>query len=259
MEMEDNSIDQLFSNKLSDFEKAPNASLWKQLQKRKQAKQRRVAIWFSTIAASLVILLLSGIVVWQHLGESSSDMGFAGISTVKEGAAIKYKAYKFKQRVVERVVPKAQPSLPEKSIAVEKKPARSSLTLAKAPQKLKAIKHQAPVIHVQDEAPILSMPIQEVILPESIEHPTNTTVVVINIAEVEEVEASVTPNESQEPLLVNEPQNDHEKKKTKAGRLLQQFKNVKNGEKIDWNEIGLHPENFLALVRPNREHEKTSK
>jgi hypothetical protein len=82
-------------------------------------------------------------------------------------------------------------------------------------------------------------------------------VVVLNITPLAQ---SPTQLSEAEPMDVSEEREViHPKTRSRAGKIWQQVKKLKNGEKVDWKEVGIRPDNIIALVKPDRENRHSSR
>ena len=78
------------------------------------------------------------------------------------------------------------------------------------------------------------------------------TVVVVRIAEPRDpVISGLEPAAATRELVSTKA-----KKRTRAGKIIQQLKNLKNGEKVDWKEVGIRPEGILARSKLEGENQK---
>lgn len=258
--MENNPIDKLFAEKLRQVEKTPHADVWSQIQVRKQEKKRG-AFWWTTIAASVLVLLLSGGLSWQYVSSEKGDTDHRKIAAqssepkVVLPPATTYRAVK-------------QPE--KKGPVVEEKIAR------KPTIKLKAQTNQIPnpepapqpeLIAVNPEtSPTVTPP--SISSEEASVAETKPTVLVMTIAEPSGAVENTQLTSNAPPKINGSnfnasaekgmPVAVEGKKKTRAGKILQQLKHIKNGEKVEWKEIGIHPENLLALVKPERTNKNNS-
>lgn len=264
MEMENNPVDKLFASQLRHLEKAPGLGTWDRLRQLQGEKKKKKVSWFA-VAASVLVLLSSGIVAWQY----GSKMRVKG-SVAAE-----------KSRPPEKPVPLGEPfssesktdmkqplAKPAHRVGAEKRQKRTLLAAkekkgSRAAFRLPAVKVTPEKeaadtetlsyanTHKSDQPALPVEPTQESLSVEQ------TTVVVLNINQV--ASTSAPRPTSTEANALEAQTVDIGKRKTRAGRILQQIKKLKNGEKVDWKEVGIRPDNLLALIKPDREtksHEK---
>ncbi len=62
--MSNKELDNLFKNKLEEFNQTPTQDLWGQIDKQLEPKQKKPMVWFLSIAASIVLLIAVGISIY---------------------------------------------------------------------------------------------------------------------------------------------------------------------------------------------------
>ena len=83
--MQPEDIDKLFRDRLAEHAPTPPAYLWNQLEEELQPEKKRPVLWLWAAAASVVLLLISG-VLWLQLG-SSVPSGEGTLATAPQRAA----------------------------------------------------------------------------------------------------------------------------------------------------------------------------
>jgi hypothetical protein len=264
--MKKHPVDDLFSRKLRDAEITPREEAYQKLQQRMQSKQRRLGWWQQgpwLAAAGVSLLLVAGWVVWNN--NSSEDVLTAQAKPTTELIAKQKSAQLAKSNAVEgKSTDKKE--IVNQSISPEKQVAANESV--KAVQKNSKPESSLPVLKseekqvVQIPEPIRNDKVQEVITaPESPKvvaqtiatdtKPTEKTVVLQlpelqqSLAAANEKETSTATVESTtakfDENILNQP-----RKSTRMAKVWKQLKNAKNGEKVDWDEVGFNPNKLLA-------------
>jgi len=263
MKMENNSVDKFFASKLRHLEKAPGLSTWDRLYQLQQEKKQKKISWFA-VAASVLVLLSLGIATWQY----------ASKIRVQEPVTAE------KSTQPEKQLPIGEPLSSEnktdanealkkhdQQVGVEKKQKR--ILLASKEKKKSSAAHLS-AVNVTPEKEVVNTenlsyantnkPDQfqpSVELTQESASEAKTTVVVLNIDE-RTLTTAPSPTSLEANALEVTP-SDTDKRQTRAGKIFQQIKKLKNGGKVDWKEVGIRPDNLLALIKPDREtkrHEK---
>jgi cytoskeletal protein RodZ len=263
MEMENNPIDQLFASKLRHLEKAPGQDTWDRLHQLQRAKKSKKVHWFA-VAASVLVLILAGLMVWQYTPKTEGlTQGMA-----PESAQPPVQSNVIQPRSTENSPVTAEPikrvgnhQILEKStsLALEKKKVKPTAALPFSTKEVQE-KNSLPTEGLayvkrdhQDHTENLTGTTYESIQAET----EQTTVVVLNIEQVAQIDMPIQT--TLEEANLEEKSTYITKRKTRAGRIFQQLKKLKNGEKVDWEEVGIRPDNLLALVKPDRESKSRAK
>lgn len=246
--MKKHPVDDLFQKRLTSLEKKPSELAWKRIQEGQKKKSRRIVAWVWYAAASVVLTLISGYLVWQGQNDISSPM-YAGseIAKVEKAAS--------KQVEVTDSIQTEGRSLPndevKSSLPAEKPTLAKQDIVKKSPSIKPNSEHQAETINANrpasveiakidpvkaEEAKIENAEIQQSIssekgIPKTVElaqrdekRPDRTIIV-----EVEEPESEVK-----------------DKSKSRLSRVFRQLKNVREAEPVDWDDVGFNPKSIIA-------------
>lgn len=262
--MKKHQVDDLFARKLRDWQPKPSADLWKQIEDRQEGKIRRLAGWYWYAAASVALMMVS-YVVWISRSEvlPGTNREFAVVDQIREskvdtagnGASIANGrgalANSGIQENENRVLPQGMkvPRQSEQATAgkeyvvqpgvLEAEPVLDRLEVA-AIQKIET----APESLVPDvKSKIVVHPLEV--------HPEITNESLVAQAEGRVIIAHIETSEV--------GQEDH--RSSKFIRILRQLKNAKQGEAIEWDEVGFNPKKLMARAdeRLRNEEEKVSK
>jgi len=255
--MKKHPIDDLFSRKLHGAEIAPREEAYQKLQARMQAKQRRIGGWWQQgpwlAAAGVCLFLGAGWVLWKNntpqnlttaqiisqqtpvtattpeqVARTTEKISVENKANLKRNAEAK----ELKIAKIQRVEPKnsnlkqaeIKADFQEQVAKVMEETAIKNQSLSLTNEESKVVA-QANMPSVKDTKPraktvFLQLPSIKETLVVATEQNGNTT----NIEEVEIHED-----------LINKP-----RKSSRMAKVWQQLKNAKNGEKVDWEEVGIN-------------------
>ncbi|RDB04149.1 hypothetical protein [Runella aurantiaca] len=275
--MKKHPIDKLFAQKLKEAEIKPRDEAWDKLQLRmQQNKKRRIGGWWQQgpwlAAAGVCLLLVAGWLTWRanssnetHLAQHTHSTKAkaiekqvapkdeikmevdAPLAEQDQVAAALNKSESIKQ-MVRKNTPNTAPEL--KSAPVSPQPMVATLPdVQKADNQAKPENAPEPIV----ESPR--------IIAQTSTHPEITPgakTVVLQLPELKEtlvaanaketiVEPRIKLDETKsmsdelEDDILNKP-----RKSTRMAKVWKQLKNAKNGERVDWDEVGFNPNKMLA-------------
>ncbi|MDI9874753.1 hypothetical protein [Flectobacillus rivi] len=262
--MEKHNIDKLFDERLQNYERKPRPEAWDKLQAKLQQNETKIVpLWWKVARAASVVLLLgtAGYLVW----ETTTNPEVEGSNVAAANSLPKTKEDKLAQ--------------PNRSIVLEKTgngENKIEESLAQAKPRLNKINkqttHKSSVKEHFDKLMEVAKNTQEPVLaqketPLPLPKATNNTIVLVMEPTPEQttpksaetivlsmVEAPEGPG-TERPGWVEEASN---RKTSKLGKLWQQLKRAKNGEGVDWNELGVKPQKVLARADAKLENTKES-
>jgi hypothetical protein len=242
----ENKTDKLFSEKLKEHTVQPREQAWLKLEAKLKQKEKKVVPFWQRlgIAASLALLLLAGGIAFFYKPEVTN-----GIQVATN-----------------------QPILPmSKTDNIQKEALFAEVTNLESKtqkpkefkQRLKSKQQNINTLPVQDFAQVITVKndnkIENNIDPNSIGNlDIKESVAIVNINETKIDEAKANKLKPSEDLTVvvtlanyttdNElkAENQEKKKPKFISRLFSQIMNAKNGEKVEWNEIGFKPAKIFA-------------
>lgn len=271
--MKKHSVDDLFSRKLRDAEVTPREETYQKLQQRMQSKQRRLGWWQQEpwlAAAGVSLLLLAGWVVWNN---NNSEEALTAQVMPKTESIIKQKLTQIgnPKVVEENLIDKKeiinQQSLRENQFA-HTEPMKDTKKSSKEESSLPILKSELNQITqvkeiAENALPLLPVNTQEtqkaVAQASAINEELKTTekTVVLQLPELQQSLVAANEKETVEnntstasvestnsrfdESILNQP-----RKSTRMAKVWKQLKNAKNGEKVDWDEVGFNPNKLLA-------------
>jgi hypothetical protein len=246
--MKKHSIDNLFANKLKEAEVSPRPEAWEKLNGRIAQKNKKRILWWQQslwMAAASVILVVG--LIW-FIKPTTKDNVIAQKTIIetptKTNPMVDNTAPKLTNRAV--VIEQNKTELaPKQTIVQEKTVVQPVLKMPEQPQE-NMVANQ-PETKIEQEA-VAVQPITE-IATKTIEK-EKERVVVMELSEITEKSNDKAPvinkiEEQEVNTLFGKPT----RKNTRFARVVRQLKNIKEGEKIDWNEVGFDPNPILAKAK----------
>jgi hypothetical protein len=244
--MKKHPVDDLFAQKLTSWETTPSESVWQRIQAEQKKKQHRLRGWHWFAAASVAILLVAGYVGWVS-EPAMTDLAVGAPSRMEEPS---------KQLPGTSAEPAAREVLPEQPLpgtyptealaaagtsktlpaAREINPTTIRLEPATADVPALVADQEIAALH-RDEVPATAQPAYR---PE---------LKVPDAASVQEVLAGPREIAGDRVVVARVDVEDvdmEEQKPSKLFRVLRQLKNAKEGEAVDWGEVGVNPKKLLA-------------
>jgi hypothetical protein len=234
--MKKHPIDDIFRDKLAGLERQPSSAAWDRLSQAKKNDESRLAAWVWYAAAGVAIAFMAGYSVWMNQSaEIKPQLANRQIPTVTpEDSA--------KSQVVEQY-PVEQADVASKTSINDKE---TNVSGSKVPRVLE--RESAPV-----EKPVQLVTINEPAIVEQkseIDIPTINPLHEVEAIQVASVEANPLKNENRTIVVrVEEPVVNEEKEKpSRFTRIFRQLKNAKQGETVDWDDVGFNPKALVARV-----------
>lgn len=229
-------IDKLFSEGLYKYERQPRPQAWGKIEARlEKSKSKVLPIWWKYASAASIALLLGIGGYWINNQKNNS---IEEVATNRK-TFIKEKQAKF---IGEQVI--SQVTIIESNI-----PKKTTLK----------INHKHKLI---DDKQLDQLPIEQIIKVEEIKQiakipkieskkteEQNTIVLVLENTKPKIEEETIVLNmiETKPEVVAQSDLNDEMvKKETRLSKIWQQLKRAKNGENVNWSEVGIKPQKMLA-------------
>lgn len=270
--MKKHPVDELFSRKLRDAEITPRDEAFQKFQQRLQTKERRIGWWQQGpwLAAAGVSLLLMAGGGWWLMSQQPSESDTVALSKTPSTKIVAPNPPKNgEQKAV------IAPSTNELAILDKKAkagsgsesqvPTFSSATAPTTPKSNFKIKEVVqPLVQETQVAQVVeTTPASEPVKQMKLEEPTKTVALAsaITAKPTEKTVVLQLPELEKTLVAANDPQAnvaamnssiadndvlDKPRKSTRMAKVWQQLKNAKNGEKVDWDEVGFHPNKLVA-------------
>lgn len=235
-------IDQLFHSSLKEHSLKPREEAWMKLeQKLKQKRKPTMPIWQRmSIAATLGLLLFMGVITF--INEKELEVK-PTLNSEKAQQKTEVASNSFVQEVVKLTNDKTKTNLNQRK-QIEK---NSEQFLAKRNIESKELFETASQLSEQKDK-------VEIADPAKIELADNEA----QLAEIQPIEGNRTTPDQEDLTIVftvaefkNNSQApteiaDLDKKEKYLSKLFKQLKNAKNGDRVDWKEVGFKPAKILA-------------
>ncbi len=263
--MKKHPIDDLFAQKLGDWEPKPSPDLWKRIENRQEGKVRRLAGWYWYAAASVAMALMAGYIVWQNQSK---------VATGTKGELATGDQIHRSKGDTPHVGSTSQNTSSLPTIAEVKRNESKVLTgeIGLPNQKMLTVDKTKTVVQPQVQALNPVMDRIEVATiqrnetsPESLIPDSKLKTPLQPLAVRPEIkDESLTDHAKGRVIIVHietDDVNQEDHKSSKLIRILRQLKNAKQGEDIEWDEIGFNPKKMVARAdeRLRNEEEKVSK
>lgn len=264
--MKKHPVDELFSRKLRDAETPPRNEAFQMFQQRLKAKERRIGWWQKGpwLAAAGVSLLLIAEGGWW-LSQQPNEINTLALSNRTSTKGITPASHQTSEQKVADATTTGLASLENNaqvgsrtkseatSSSSEKTPIKHDVKLKDAIQPLvqetqiaqvevttttsePQIKIEEPTKTVALENAATAKPTQKTVVLQLPELEKTLVAVKESQTTVAAINSSMTDND-----VLNEP-----RKSTRMAKVWQQLKNAKNGEKVDWDEVGFNPNKLVA-------------
>ncbi len=229
-------IDKIFSEGLHAYEHQPRPQAWEKLEVRLQKQRTKVLpIWWKYASAASVALLLGVGGYWFGSQKPNSTEQFA----IRKKPVIEKKQAQIMEREVTPKVATVENILPKKAVLkpTQKHEIIENKQFAQLPPQQ--------IIKVEEIKQIVKSPTIEF---KKVEEP-NTIVLVLENTKPKVEEETIVLNmvETKPEVVAQTDSNDgNVKKETRLSKIWQQLKRAKNGENVNWSEVGIKPQKMLA-------------
>jgi len=229
-------IDKIFSEGLHAYERQPRPQAWEKLEVRLQKPQRKVlSIWLKYASTASVVLLLGVGIYWFNNQENIQN---DAVAIAKKSVIIKKQQLPILENVIPEIVKVERNNQPNTNLKFNRKIEKvSDIQLARLSAQQ--------IIKVEEIKQIAKMPTIESkkieeqntisLVMENVKHKAEEEIIILNIVDTKLLE--ITQRDSNK---VNT------KKETRLSKIWQQLKRAKNGENVNWNEVGIKPRKILA-------------
>ena len=226
-------IDKIFKESLKNYERQPRTEAWEKLQAKLEKKDNKIVpLWWKYASAASVALLL-GMGGYWFTSQKEVQTDVVAVSerpVLKKGVEVKKEIDLQKSELVKVNNQKLQQKLrysiePKKNLGNPKVEVVEPIEYPKEDIKIIA---QNPKIE--------NKPIVE----------ENTIVLVLENTKPKKEEETIVLNFVDTKVETVAQNIEPEKKQSRVGKIWEQLKRAKNGESVNWNEVGVKPQKVLA-------------
>lgn len=278
--MKKHPIDSLFAQKLKETEIKPREEAWDKLQSRvQQKKKHRIGGWWQQgpwlAAAGVCLLLVAGWLMWRSTASNDTELAQNSVTPNSKKQTIE-KVLKQKPKTVIDKQSKEQIAAVEHKPQVAEKPVHKNAGNTMPKLRNSVAPPQPMVAKVNEGQKADNQAISNQSIKESLPTPidqemrsvaqattpanskSSTKTVVLQLPEIKEtlVAANIENNGIESELKLKESTDGADdfddnllnkpRKSTRMAKVWQQLKNAKNGERVDWDEVGFNPNKMLA-------------
>ena len=230
-------IDKIFSKGLQTYERQPRPEAWGKLEARLQKPKSKVLpIWWKYASAASVALLLGVGGYWF----SNTKTNYVEQIAITKRPIIEKKQVQIIEKETTPQIVEVEKNIPQKTkfkITEKARVVIESKQFAQLPPQ--------PIIKVEEIKQIAKTPTVE---SKKIEE-QNTIVLVLENTKPKVEEETIVLNmvETKPEVIAQMDLNDgNNKKETRISKIWQQLKRAKNGENVNWSEVGIKPQKMLA-------------
>ena len=229
-------IDKIFSEGLHNYERQPRPQAWEILEARLQKSERKILpIWCKYASAASVALLLGVGGYWFTIQKNGQN---DVIEVTKKSVINDKKHLPILEKVIPQIVKVEEHSKSNTDLKVNRK-------IEKATRNQFAQLPNQQIIKVEEIKQITKLPTIEF---KNIEE-QNTIVLVLENTKPKVEEGTIVLNmvETKPEVVAQAELSDNSaKKETRISKIWQQLKRAKNGENVNWSEVGIKPQKMLA-------------
>jgi hypothetical protein len=239
-------IDSLFADKLQQAEIAPRTEAWAKLQG-KMAKKEKKIVWlpFVSWSAAASVVLLAGLGIWfMNSSDKPAGTELANVKTPTQKTVL---------------VPQSEVQVADYKVVVSKKTKQIENKLQT--HQLPIVVQQVEIVVVKNEKTAIE-PINKkaaVIEPEpkletiAAVEPVQSQQKTVRLELSEPTIELLAANEAMQSELVN-----NTPKEKRINKIFRQLKNLKNGDDVNWKEVGVTSPKLLARLNRNQESENSN-
>lgn len=248
-----NNIDKIFNESLKSYELQPRKEAWEKLQARLEQKDSKVLpLWWKYASAASVALLLGMGGYWFVNNSSNENSTVATISKVKTQPIVNSESEVLnKTKTEESVI--AETVSPVAGTHWDAQPSPH----VRKQQQLENLNKPNFVadVHSNIQSSLLAPKELEnqnksivalVTIKPKTQTEENTIVLVLENTKPKVEEETIVLNFVDTPKEVVAQNTEPEKKQSRVGKIWEQLKRAKNGENVNWNEVGVKPQKVLA-------------
>lgn len=254
-------IDDLFAKKQTNWQPKVSPDLWARIEAQQEKQTKRSGGWFWSIAASMTLLLTTGYLLWQNQPAilSSTEKGIAQTEVALPKAVVT-------EPQINVVVPANQPDeeVPARKTKQIKSGVAGTERLAAVPRSTVAAENLVENANVPTKTPEIAAIGRRIVESEALISQNNEPLL---SQSVDVVALANEPKATAEKRVIRanvdwaEPAKEEERKESRFAKIMQQLKNAKQGEVVDWKEVGFNPKKILARAdeKIRNEEDKASK
>jgi hypothetical protein len=248
-------IDKIFNESLQNYERQPRTEAWEKLQARLEKKDSKILpLWWKYASAASIALLLGVGGYWFINNLSTESPTVAKISKVKTQPTVKSEpeilnGKNSKENVIAKTIDLKQKNLSPVARPVAGVPASTHVRKQQEISSPVASVRINPRVNKQENLnnPIIALETIKIKTQEiknQVEE--NTIVLVLENTKPKKEEETIVLNFVDTKVETVAHNIEPEKKQSRVGKIWEQLKRAKNGENVNWGEVGVKPQKVLA-------------
>jgi hypothetical protein len=237
-----NNIDKIFNESLQNYERQPRTEAWEKLQARLEKKDRKIVpLWWKYASAASVALLLGVGGYWfSSQKEVQNDVATVSAKTVLNKKIELIKPIEVAKSRVDVTTDTIINSCEFTNDIIPDETQEVVSSVAGVPTS-PLVRKQTQDLENQDSPAIV---LETEKSKKSVEE--NTIVLVLENTKPKVEEETIVLNFVETNSEVIAQNTEPEKKQSRVGKIWEQLKRAKNGENVNWNEVGVKPQKVLA-------------
>ena len=261
MKNQENNIDKIFNESLQHYERQPRTEAWEKLQARLEKRDSKVIpLWWKYASAASIALLL-GVGGYWFVNNSSDEVStVATANTIKTQPIVKSRPeslekLKSQENVIAKTVDLNQNTLNSQTGADTQVGVKFSTHVRKHTQSFEISsadvrKNAQSNPQIRKQTQDLHSLHKTIIALETVKIKTpleeNTIVLVLENTKPVKEEETIILNFVDTKVETVAQNIEPEKKQSRVGKIWEQLKRAKNGENVNWGEVGVKPQKVLA-------------
>ena len=247
-------VDKIFNESLKNYERQPRTEAWEKLQARLEKRDSKVLpLWWKYASAASIALLLGVGGYWFVSNSSNESPVVATNSEIKTQPIVKSKPEilnesKSKETIIAKTVNLKQKNLsPVAGVHgdAQSSPHVRKRTLEVVSPKSLSVPKQIDLENQNNPIIVLETIKTKATEPKALTE-ENTIVLVLENTKPKKKEETIVLNFVDTKVEAVAQNIESEKKQSRVGKIWEQLKRAKNGENVNWSEVGVKPQKVLA-------------
>jgi cytoskeletal protein RodZ len=245
-------IDNLFADKLQQAEITPRAEAWEKLQS-KMAKKEKKIVWLPYVrwSAAASVALLVGLGIWFMNDSQQPKTPTMAQTKIPTKKAISVPQIEAQVAVSQKVEIRESNSTTFRAMAIVS-PHKQPQIMVQQPE-IAVVKNEKAIVEPVNKKIEVDMPepkLETIATLQPVQKPEQT--VRLELSEPTEI-LTETIAANLKPDVTNSLP-----KEKRINKIFRQLKNLKNGDDVDWQEVGVKSPRLLARLNRNQEPENTN-
>lgn len=256
MKNQENNIDKIFNDSLQHYERQPRTEAWVKLQARLKKRDSKILpLWWKYAFAASVSLLLGVSGYWFVNNSSNDNSTVATTNKIKTQPIVKANPEILNETKQQENVIAETGDLKQKTFRASSVAGVHTFPQVRKQNELKDSNKFVSVtgVHLDSQGGKqndLGNPNSPIITLETIKIKTplqyNTIVLVLENTKPKKEEETIILNFVDTKIETVAQNIEPEKKQSRVGKIWEQLKRAKNGENVNWSEVGVKPKKVLA-------------